>query len=275
MPDTPFSSRHVYVRPVPIRPQARNEVTSAFRSLVVKSAKRWDIPRIVLRELTWGILKEDIGLDDKYLWPAFNIRLRDAPWYRVYDFIEGIYAIATQSDSEVEQMPMLMGDVYPKAPGFAQDVNEYLVENGIPWQLVEGAIVSRGDEAFETAVGTAHAELTESGRPTAAGRIHEALHDLSRRPEADYAGAISHAINALECVAGDIAGNDTGTLGDLLKVPDFFPSSLRKTVEGVWAYANNEGARHGKEGKEPAREEAELIVGLTASIATYLNRKAK
>jgi hypothetical protein len=37
----------------------------------------------------------------------------------------------------------------------------------------------------------------------------------------------------------------------------------------------NEGARHGKQGVEPAREEAELVVNLSASVVTYLNRKHK
>jgi hypothetical protein len=41
----------------------------------------------------------------------------------------------------------------------------------------------------------------------------------------------------------------------------------------MWSYSCNEGARHGKEGKEPEREEAELIVGLAATIAIYVNGK--
>jgi hypothetical protein len=187
-----------------------------------------------------------------------------APWFRVYDIIERFWV-----------------DTYAKRGGaegaakFTTKVNDFLVDNGLGWQLVNGEIVTRGDEAFDTVVNTARAELAEAGRPTAARRIYEALQDLSRRPEADYAGAISHAITALECVAVDIAGLERATLGDLLKIQDLFPSSLRKTIEGVWAYACNEGARHGKEGKEPGRDEAELIVGLSATVATYLNRKKR
>ena len=65
----------------------------------------------------------------------------------------------------------------------------------------------------------------------------------------------------------------SATLGDDLKRhPELF-GSLKKASEGIWGYASNEGARHGKEGVEPAREEAELVVSVAASVVTYLNRK--
>ena len=51
-------------------------------------------------------------------------------------------------------------------------------------------------EAFESAVTEAKEALEKSGRPTAAGHIHEALQDLSRRPQADLAGAVYHAAGA-------------------------------------------------------------------------------
>ena len=74
---------------------------------------------------------------------------------------------------------------------FEAAVNRFFKHHGIGWQLVNGEIVTRGEEAFETTVNTARAEPEQAGRPTAARRIHEALQDLSRRPEADYVGAIS------------------------------------------------------------------------------------
>ncbi len=276
MADTSFSTRHGYVRPAPIRPENRTQVPHDLRLLVAESAKRWSIGEVELRKLTWRCLKKDIGEKPEHLWSSFSCGLSDAPWYRVYDIIEAVYAVAMESDAHVEQLPILADDAYPRALGFEQDINDYLVENGIPWQLVAGEIVARGDEAFEVAVNTARTELEEAGRPTAAGRIHDALQALSRRPEPDAAGAVSHAIAALECVAGEITGNDKATFGDVLKShPELFPGGLKKAVEGVWGYSCNEGARHGKEGKEPEREGAALIVGLAAVVATYLNRKAR
>jgi hypothetical protein len=78
-------------------------------------------------------------------------------------------------------------------------------------------------------------------------------------------------------VAKDITQQDTLTLGQLIaqgRLTALIPSeSVRESLRHAWKYANDEGARHGREGSEPGREEAELIVGLAATVATYLNRK--
>jgi hypothetical protein len=74
-------------------------------------------------------------------------------------------------------------------------------------------------------------------------------------------------------VAGDVAGDPKATLADILKNYPDVVGGLRKSIEGAWGYSCNEGARHGKEGKLPVREDAELIVGLSASIVAYLSRK--
>jgi hypothetical protein len=102
----------------------------------------------------------------------------------------------------------------------------------------------------------ATAALEESPRPTAARHLHEALQDLSRRPDADLPGAIYHAMGSLECVARDVAGDNKATLGDILKrYPGLLPKPLDKALSQIWGYASNE-ARHIEEGREPNREEA-------------------
>jgi hypothetical protein len=63
------------------------------------------------------------------------------------------------------------------------------------------------------------------------------------------------------------------TLGALIKRhPGLIPKPLDAAVEKAWGYAS-ERARHIQEGNEPIREEAELIVGIAATVATYLARK--
>ncbi len=78
---------------------------------------------------------------------------------------------------------------------------------------------------------------------------------------------------ALECAARDVSGDARATLGDILKRnPDLLPAPLKVAVEKVWGYSSEIG-RHLREGREPARKEAELVVGLAASVATYLVAK--
>src|SRR5690348_9408394 len=115
--------------------------------------------------------------------------------------------------------------------------------------------------------------LAETSQETARREVHEALADLSHRPQPDITGAIQHAFAALECVARTVSGEASPTLGALLKQHlGLIPKPLDVAVEKAWGYAS-ERARHIREGKEPSRGEAELVVGIAASVATYLARQ--
>lgn len=188
-------------------------------------------------------------------------------WFRLYDLIEDIFQQLKFHDEELAEI-----EEEPRAYPFQRAVNEYFVHAGIGWQIVEGQVVTRGAEAFESAVTSATAALNQSNRPTAARHVHDALRALSRRPTADCAGAIYHAMGALECIARDLAGDHKATLGEILKRrPDLLPKPLDTALSQIWGYASNE-ARHVVEGRDPSRQEAELVVGLAAVVATYLTR---
>jgi len=148
------------------------------------------------------------------------------------------------------------------------------MEEGIGWQLMDGHIVARGPEAFQAVVKLATSVLGTTGRPTAATHMHEALQDLSRRPQADLPGAVYHAMGSLECVVRDLAGDSKATLGEALKkYPGLLPKPLDTALSQIWGYASNE-ARHVKEGRETNRQEAELLVKLTAHTIDLSSPKA-
>ena len=84
-----------------------------------------------------------------------------------------------------------------------------------------------------------------------------------------------HGMGALECIARDATGNSKATLGEILKRhPDLVPKPVNEALAKLWGYASNE-ARHVEEGREPVREDAEMVVGVAATIATYLTRKQR
>jgi AbiJ N-terminal domain 4 len=186
-------------------------------------------------------------------------------WYLVYDFIERLCG-------EMAYWSVPVNEPAHPSDDFQNLLNSYLRHAGIGWELRGDKIVSRGSEAFETIIRKAAPVLTESGQETARREIHEAVADLSRRPHPDVTGAIQHAIAALECVARTVSGDSNPTLGALLKQhPGLIPKPLDIAVEKAWGYAS-ERARHIREGGEPSRGEAELVVGIAASVATYLAR---
>jgi hypothetical protein len=158
---------------------------------------------------------------------------------------------------------------------FETEFNEYCVENGIGWKLHNGALEARGAETFEQTVSVAEGLLENRGQPTARNELHEALRDLSRRPDPDITGAVQHSMAALECVAREVSGDEKATLGDIIKRQrEMIPRPLDEAITKAWGYAS-ENARHIREGREPTYEEAELVIGLASSVITYLIRKHK
>lgn len=218
---------------------------------------------IVMRVLVQ--LPEQDTSDEASILSGLRTQVGSCEWFKVYDLIEAFEDFFLEQDSHYSGRHC--------ARDFAEAVNTFFIEHGIGWQLVDGEIVSRGAEAFEDAVRTAEAELEGDQRPTAARQIHEALQALSRRPEPNLRGAIMHGMGALECLARDVTGDPKATLGEILKrYPDLLPRPVDEALSKLWGYASNE-ARHVEEGREPEREDAEMIVGLAATMATYLTRK--
>jgi hypothetical protein len=141
--------------------------------------------------------------------------------------------------------------------------------------MTNGQIEYRGSESFEKVVETAKSALDVAGRTTVKEEIHKALEDLSRRPSPDLTGAVHHAMGALECVAKDVCEEEKGTLGEIVKRhPEKFPQPLGDAVSKLYGFASDKG-RHIKEGGEPAQKEVELIVGIAATVATYLIRSVE
>jgi hypothetical protein len=225
-----------------------------------------------MRDITCAVLRErpDPNNWSEYpnVWNEAQENVYRCEWFLVYDIIERIWK-HLKADDEANLPPA----EEQKALRFEQALNDFFIEKGVGWQLVDGQVVIRGTESFEAAVKTAGATLEEAGRPTASRHIREALDALSRRPEPNLPGAVYHAVGALECVARDVTGDQKATLGEILKkYPDLVPRPLDTALSQVWGYASNV-ARHVQEGSEPEAEEAELLVGVAATVATYLTRK--
>lgn len=266
-PQQSFSSRHRYAggaKEITVREDAPED----FRFFVLETARELGLGPKAIRPVLCRVLRrkpdEDNWSEYPNIWMEVQRLLYECDWFRVYDVVEAVYAQITRDDH-----------VYGRdqAQQFETAINSFFVEEGIGWQLANGQITTRGDEAFETVVTDAQTRLQVSDRPTAAKHIKDALDCLSRRPEPNAAGAVYHAMGSLECVARDVAGDPKATLGEVLKrYPGLLPKPLDTALSQVWGYASNE-ARHVQEGREISRTEAELVVGLSATISRYLAGK--
>jgi hypothetical protein len=256
-----FSRRYGY-GPNEAEITVRDDAPYAVRAGLLKIAQgEVGIGPGVLRDVLCTVLRTlpDSGnWSDSNVWAECQTLIESAPWYRVYDFVEALYRRIGNT-----------GEVNP-ADQWAQLVNEFFVETGVGWRLVDGQLERRGEEGFESTVDMARTALESVGLPTARTEIQEALRDLSRRPEPDLTGAVQHAMAALECTAREVTGDSRGTLGEILKRnPDLIPRPLDESLTKLWGYSS-EMARHVREGRTPLPREAELVVSVSAAACSFL-----
>lgn len=257
-----FSERQGFA-PSEVEIIVRNDAPHDLRGVLVDIAYECGFTPKGLRSLVCRVLRTRENPNNWTEWPNVADEVTGlvdtCEWYEVYDIAEAIYAtLQSQIDA---------------AARFARELNKYFRRSGIGWQLTDGTIEMRGPETFEDAIKGAQDTLGE--RKTARRELHEARHDLSRRPEPDITGAIQHAMAALECVARDVTGDEKATLGEILKRhPGLLPPPLDSAVEKLWGYASERG-RHLREGRVPNIVEAELLVVVASAAATYLVKRTE
>jgi hypothetical protein len=223
-PKKPFSKRHGY-RSQPKEITVREDAPESLRHFVLETADEVGYGPSVIRNSICSVLHvrpDPNNWSDSNVWSEAQELVYRCEWFKFYDFVEEIYGNLASVYAE---------DAQERSAYFQNALNEFFVDEGIGWQMTDGEIVTRGTETFEANVHGAVEALEASGRATARDEIHEALIDLSRRPEADLTGAVQHAMAALECVARDVCGDERATLGEVIKrYPGTIPKPLDDSV---------------------------------------------
>ncbi len=251
-----FSDRHGY-RPSAAKITVREDAPAELRGAIPLIAEQVGMAPSAMRKVLCGVL---LIPPDRANWSEYpNIRqevdwLMDrAPWYKVYDIAQALYAATGAGDE------------------FERRLNDFLVENGIGWELRDGEITSRGSEVFARSTHEVPDRLDESGYQRAANEMREALADISRRPKPDITGAIQHAMAALEATAREVAGEPNLTLGKFVPALDL-PPPLDQAVHKLWGYASDRG-RHIREQQVVDHSEAELIVAVAGALCAFLAQR--
>lgn len=251
-----FSDRHGFRELNEAEITVRYDAPHELRGVIIDLAYECGFRPKTLRTLVCQVLRKRADSSNWSEYPNIDDEVRryldNTEWYKVYDVIEAIAEDAHDSEK------------------LESELNIYLIEQGIGWKLVNGNLEARNPEVLEQTIQSATIALQEAGSQTARDELHEALVDLSRRPEADITGSIQHAMAALECVVRDVANDHKATLGELLKrYPDMIPAPLNQSIEKLWGFASEYG-RHIREGRNPEFSEAQLVVGVCAAAVTYL-----
>ncbi len=265
-----FSRRHG-LRPANPPITVWEDAPDEFRNALLQIANDCGLEPHPLREIVCKTLRKKPNPSNwtayPNVWGEVELLVQKSEWFQVYDIVEAIWnALGTKH-------AQFKGNRVPARDLFEAQINEVMAEFGIGWQLHNGSVEARGEDAYEAILKDAENALATSDNASALTEMSEAIKDISRRPVADVSGAIQHSMAALECLARSATGDPKPTLGQLMKRhQDLFPKPVDEAVEKIWGYAS-ERARHIQKGVEPSREEAMLIVGLAAVLGNYLIKK--
>lgn len=269
-PQDRFSARYG-IEPEDAEITVREDAPPELRAAFVDIAYESGLLPTQLRQIVCRVLRAQ---PESWNWSDFpNVdeevrrRVGECAWNEVYDAIEAVDQALHSPSRHGLKSSTLRPDV------FEQETNRYFRKVGIGWQLTGGRVEVRGAETFNRPVADAIVRLEATGLHTAKSELHEALQDMSRRPQPDLTGALQHALAALECVAREVCGDPKPTLGQLLsRHPGLIPAPLDQSLEKAWGFAS-EQARHLREGQQLEYAEVELVVGLAATVAGYLVAK--
>ena len=263
-----FSDRHGYQAP-PAKIVVREDAPYELRHAIPLVARAAGMSPSQMRDAICDALlvapDPDNWSEYPNVWDEVGRLMNDAPWYRVYDIVEVLYAELASTHQ--------WNTSHHAAGQFQKRLNGFLAEKGIGWELRDGQITHRGSEVFAKSTQEVPDHLQNSGFQRAANELREALGDISRRPEPDVTGAVQHAMAALEATARSVTGQENATLGKLLGQIDL-PSPLDKALEKLWGYASDRG-RHIREQQTITAAEAELIVAVAGSVCAFLAQKAE
>ena len=266
MPDT-FSKRHGFSNSANTEITVREDAPEGLRSIIPVIARKAGMTPHQIREIVCELLliQPDPGNWSAYpnVWNEVNYLLEKCSWFEVYDIAEALH--------RAPPSPSVQVSTQFQAEAFADDLNKVFHRDGIGWEMQGGSIVFRGSEVFSESTKEAVTALKETGRTRAANEIHEALQDISRRPEPDTTGAMQHAMAALEATARDVLRLPNFTLGKLIPKLEL-PEPLDTGVNKLWGYASDR-ARHVREGQAIDTTEAELLVSVACAVCTFLARR--
>jgi hypothetical protein len=233
-----FSERHGFESPaIPIK--YREDASANLREMVIELAEKHGLSPHSIRSHLCGLLF--VAPDPSNWSPYPNIDgecrtlIGGCEWHEVYDAIEIFWRPIYADRVGLEAASL-----------FQKDINRLFMKDGAGWQMIDGLIIARGSEPFNVITRDARQILEKGRNQTAASEIHEAIKDISRRPNPDKTGAVHHAMGAIECITRSLTSNPKSTLGEIIKSKSKLhgiPPPLDEAISKMWGYSSEKG-RH-------------------------------
>jgi hypothetical protein len=156
-------------------------------------------------------------------------------------------------------------------------VNQLFARRYFGYELRDGRIERVGARVQEEAIAEARGILRDPDLSGPDEQYQKAIGFFNRRPEPDCENCVKEAVSAVEGVARVLLNDNSVVLSDaikrLKKEKDVHPT-LVKLLDNLYAYRGDaEGVAHALTGDKEVRiEEAEFVLGISASAIVYLAR---
>ena len=215
-------------------------------------------------EKIWDkFLKKDIeGLytrpDEEVLNGFKYAFLREFEWYKVYDFIE--FFIRYYPNHNIVEKTI-------------KQINEVLEEERVPYRIINGLVTPIFQKVEVEEVERVF-YLGDEYKPVA-DCLMRSLQYLSNREYPNYQDSIKASILAIEKLVKIVLGEDSGTLGQLIKKLNIHPA-LKEAFANLYGWTSDEdGVRHAKL-RSPLStgfEEARFMLVIACAFVNYVIEK--
>jgi hypothetical protein len=209
--------------------------------------------------------------------------IKELAWDKFYVFCEKVYKTLQPEQYWEDQLNdyVAVGTLEESQHHFTDEINEFLAEENLAYEFVEGAFQRRGRPQTQKNLQRVSSVLSDPRYAQARSHYNKAVKFFNERPAADVQNCIKEAVCALEAFTeilfgkkaaeefdeairskqGNLAGQIPPAIGEnILKL-----RALRGSAPGT-AQAVLEGGLAGG-------IEAELVLSLVASYITYLRDK--
>ncbi len=186
--------------------------------------------------------------------------LRGLSWYQVCDACESLYDALTGSKEE-----------------FLIGLNQTFARNHFGYEMRSGQIERVGALMHDTAIEEARAILRDPDLGGPDQQFQKAIAFFNQRPVPDSANAVKEAVGAVEGLARILLDDSNLMLSaacNRMRQSHGTHPALAEMINKLYGYRGDaEGAAHGATGNRPIPpEEAELVIGVSASVIVYLAR---
>jgi len=254
----PFSQRHETRRPPEglIYDRVPDRLYQGFQNILPQLARRLGID-------VWQLALQICHRLDRQLPYPFDLGefIEDLDWDELCDACEAIWE-------------RLDG---PNRDWLSNEMNALFARRYFGYELRDGQMERVGARVHEEAIAEARGILRGPDLSGPDQQFQKAIGFFNRRPEPDCENCVKEAVSAVEGVAQVLLGDDSLMLSEALKrlrkQKDVHPTLL-VLLDKLYGYRSDaEGVAHALTGEKEVRiEEAEFVLGVSASAIVYLAR---